>query len=131
MEANVVTNKVNPNDITLDELEKVGSQQYSLLNLNDVLDYIAPEDLMQKLFNIKSKLKQGGKIIIQSFDLFELANAISDDKLPTVEFNNIIKNRKQLLTVPDLTFILNKLNFKILSKDIDAFKLLIEAQNVN
>lgn len=129
MEANIVFKKKEDSDLTLDDLETGVAQEYDKINLNDSLDYIGPADLMPKLFMIKSKLKAEGIIVIQSFDLYELCYGVVDDKIPTVEFNNILENRKQVLCIPDVLFVLDKLGYKVLKKDIDGFKFLIEGKN--
>lgn len=130
MEANIVNKKEKEVDFTLEDIENAPGPQFSKLNLNDVLDYIEPAQLMNKLFNIKSKLLPNAKIIIHSYDLYEIAMAVISDKMSTLDFNMLIKDRKQLLCITDLLFILKQLNFKIMVKDIDASKFLVEAVNV-
>lgn len=114
----------------LNNLKSVPIPTYSKIELNESLDFVEPQLLIQTLFEIKSKLLPQGKISIHSYDLYELAYELVNDHFQTADFNLIIKDRKQVLTVPDLIFLLKKLEFLIISKDIDANKYYIEAQNV-
>lgn len=113
----------------LNILKSIPTPSYSRIELNESLDFVEPQLLVQTLFEIKSKLLPDGKISIHSYDLYELAYELVNDHFQTADFNLIIQNRKQILSVPDLVFLLKKLEYSIISKDIDANKYYIEAQN--
>lgn len=129
MEVNLTFNKTNPDDFSLEDLMKVSIPTFNKINLGDILDFVEPTKLLETLFQIKSKLLPTGYISIHSYDLYELAYEIVNDHIQTADFNMLIKDRKQILAVPDIVFLLKKLEFKILCKDIDSNKYYIEAQN--
>jgi hypothetical protein len=133
MEAIVKIFKEDKNDfiffLTLEEFTN-SVDKFDKIEFKDILDTIVPEKLMEFLFNAKSKLNQNGRIIIQGYDLYELAYAIVNDRLPTIEFNNLIKNKRQILCVSDVVSILDHLKFKVVGKDVDAMRFLVEAENV-
>lgn len=130
MEANLVINKNSPTDLNLDDLKKAINHSFSKISLNDTLDYIMPVNLATELSNIKNKLDKNGVITIQGFDLYELSYGIVNDQISTIDYNNIIAERKQLLCVPDLTYLLNNVGLKVLNKHVDNYKYYIEAQNI-
>lgn len=130
MEANLTFNKTKSEDFSLEDIMRVSIPTFKKVNLNDILDFVSPEQLLDTLFKIKSKLLENGVISIHSYDLYELAYELVNDHFQTADFNLLIKDRKQILAVPDIVFLLKKLNFKILCKDIDSNRYYIEAQNV-
>lgn len=129
MEANVVFEKRQPNDITINELKNASVGQYNKIILKEYLEYILPEDVLKEIICIKDKLKIGDIIQIQGYDLYELSYSIVNDTMSTIDYNNLIKDRKQILCVTDLKYLLKHLKFKILSVDVDGYQYLIEAQN--
>lgn len=128
MEARIVLEKKLPEDLTLLEL-LTSPMKFDKLNFNDSLENVAPDNFIKTISEIKTKLNSGGKISIQGFDLYELSYAIVNDRLSTFEYNKIIQDRKQILCIPDIIFILNKVGLRIISKDIDSMKFLVEAIN--
>lgn len=129
MEARVVINKENEKDLSLEEfLNK--NEKYDKVSFYEVLDLVPPDDLLKLIATIKIKLNSKATISIQGFDLYELAYAIVNDRLSTINFNKIIENKKQILCVSDLLYILSYLGFKIIGKDIDAMRYMVEAESV-
>lgn len=127
MEARVVIKKEKENDFTLEEI--LGStSKFDKIYFNDSLDYVEAEKTLPVLLQVKTKLNQKGRIIVQGYDIYELSYSIVNDRVPTIEYNAVIKDRKQLLSIPDLMFIFNHLGLKIVSKDIDSLRFLVEAQ---
>lgn len=129
MEARIVIDKKNDSDLTLEELF-TNNHKYDKLSFYEVLDTVIADELMNVIAKIRMKLNPQAIVSIQGYDLFELAYSIVNDRIPTIEFNRIIQDKKQLLCIPDIMSVLIHLGFKILSKDIDATKYLVEAQYV-
>lgn len=109
----------------LSELNSL-DQKYKTIYIGDTLNYIEnPIDLLKK---VKSKLIQNGKLIIEEYDQNELCCAITNSNIQSNDFNNIIKNKLNIFTLEDITNILIQSGFKILIKEIDNLKHLIEVE---
>lgn len=127
MEARVVINKQRENDFTLAELLE-SSAKFDKIHFEDSLDFVEAEKTLATLLHVKTKLNPKGRIIVQGYDIYELSYSIVNDRVPTIEYNSVIRDRKQLLSIPDLTFIFNHLGLRVMSKDIDSLRFLVEAQ---
>lgn len=128
MEKYIVLKKEKDDEITLDELSN-STQQFSKLILNHTLEFIESKNIDSILNTIKNKLSVGGRLIIQGYDLYEIGICLINDAMPSIDFNNIIQDRKQLLYLSDLVSILIQLQYQIISKDIDSNRYLIEVSN--
>lgn len=106
----------------IDNLQNI----YNTIYVGDLANFLDVNDIIPVFHKLKSKLLYSGKICIEQFDLHELSCALVRGKLTSAEFNNIIKPRKQLFTIPDILSLSQHLHLRVLSKDIDNYKHYIE-----
>lgn len=96
--------------------------------IGDIINYIDPNNILQVLSTIKNSLSKNGIIVIEEYDQLELCLAVVNDRISTIDFNNVIRNRKQILSILDAMDILSKLGLKVMKKDVDNLKHTITAQ---
>ena len=116
------------NIINLENVETL-EPIYKKIFIGDILNFLELDEIIPTLIKIKTKLLSNGTLIIEAFDTYEVCLGLTMDLLDVAGFNNIIKPRKQLFTLPDMVDILNKSGLRIISKDIDNYKHYIEVQN--
>lgn len=131
-ELNIILHEGSPRDPLIKDSKNVSEINtltpiYNKIYIGDLLTYIKVTDIPALLQQIKSKLTTDGKIVIEEFDQLEVAFAVVNDKISSLDFNNIIRQKEQILSIPDIVDILQKTNYKIISKDIDALKHIIVA----
>lgn len=119
----------------------VGTQYVSILNINDLpddhftqifisdaLDYVSYNEATSVLDNIVKKLKKGGELVIQSVDLYHLANAITfyDIDIETSKIILYRSNKEYIYTIHEIKSELNNRNLDITEqKYINIFEYYI------
>lgn len=124
-----ITNPTIVDTINISEIDKLNINTYDTIFIGDSANFLELNELIPLLSKIKTKLLQGGKLIVEAFDQFEVCLGISQDRLNSVDFNNIVRPRSSLFNINDIKDVLRRVNFKILKIDIDNLKYYIEAIN--
>jgi hypothetical protein len=104
----------------------------------DILDYFTAKDVNIVLGNWVAKLAKGGKLTIAVVDLREVARGILDGKLNLDDANELLhgKQEKQWqfkkcsFTLSQLVEVFVKLGYKILSKRVQNYRLVIMTQRI-
>lgn len=98
--------------------------------INDLLDYLSYNNLNSVLDTIVQKLMNGGSLIIQSVDLYQLASSITFEDIDLHTSKIILyQNKKAIYTMYDIELELTNRGFSILEKKyINIFEYYIRAQ---
>lgn len=90
---NLVTEKINTNDMTEAELLQAPDLFFENINAIDVLDLSNNENILIQICN---KLKSGGSLYIKGLDGISLCRKISTGEIPLDQFNTLLKSIKRL-----------------------------------
>lgn len=111
------------------KIKKIKKTSIDEIYIGDLLDYFDNESCSVILLEIMNKLKDGGKLYIQSFDAKCLASSLVYGNINTVAFKNLLfgASKKNIFTLNDLKGIIENSNIKITKcRFINAMQYYIE-----
>lgn len=118
--------------LNIDHLDNINDNSLEEIVLNDLLDFFIYSDTTILIDKIISKLKVGGKVSIQSIDLYHLARSITfeDIDLDTVKMI-LYPTRKSIYTIYDMQTEFKNRQLDIIDKKyINIFEYYIAAQKI-
>lgn len=115
--------------VAADSINELQNNYFEKIFINDLLDYLDYSDATNILNTIKEKLTSNGELIIQSVDLYHLANAISfaDIDLDTAKLI-LYQNKKHIYTLYEIQLELRNRDFTIQEqKFLNMFEYYVRA----
>lgn len=102
----------------------------------DILDYIASNDILNFLTYYVKKLRHKGKLIIGGTDLYSLCKAVVTKNLNVLLTNHLLHGEQThpwdfkygQISLDDLVDLLKSLGLKILKKRVNGYKMVVEAE---
>lgn len=103
----------------------------------DVIDFIPANKTSEVIDNWVKKIRIGGKIVIGGVDLFEVCKCLSQYKIDISDANALIhgqQNKPYMLRKVNFTaigiseYLKDRFGFEIISKNINNFKMSVEAR---
>lgn len=100
---------------------------------DDIIEYIPAEQAITVISYWMRKLRHGGKLILTGIDAYLVAKAFAEHMINVDEFNGLIHGNPtnkciNLTTFGLVHFLTENFKAKILTKRIDGYSFVIEAQ---
>lgn len=118
--------------VSMSEITNYSNNVFDTININDLLDYLPYNEITNILNIIFDKLKSGGKLIIQSPDLYKLccSCAFGDIEIDMIK-DILYSNKKSINTMSDIkTEIENRQMIILQQKYMNIFEYYIEAEKI-
>lgn len=124
--------KIYTNDdipITLEELSMIEEGSCEYIDINNYLDFIPYQERDKVLSVVLKKIKHGGKVSIDGFEIVAIAQFICNYKLDIDNANDVLFNgRKSCVQLNDLLKRVAEHGFVFSMVKIDSCKYFVEAE---
>ena len=123
-----LNNYLNLNAIQ--ELDLVKSNDAEEIVAPFIFNSIPPNQVLQALSMLRDRLKYDGKLILGGYDVVEFAKLVLLYQIDVEKRQEIIFNCHNFFSLEEVTELVKKVGFKILSRKLDGMYFLIEGKKL-
>lgn len=101
----------------------------------DVIDYVDKSRVIPTIQHWLGKIAHGGKVVIGGVDMYEVSRGLTRYELDVIQANELLHGagdkpymlKRTNFTILGICDVLTSCNFKIIKRNLDGYKFVVEA----